>query len=213
MPPQHIHGEPVLEAAVSFVAMWVVMMVPMMLPSLIPMLRRYRHAVASMRATSLAGLTAIVTSGYFAVWTAGGIVAFTLDKALAGIRPALADAFPIAAAAVITMAGAMQCTAWKARQLALCREAPGHGRMLTNDARAAWRHGLCLGIHCSYSCAGLMAILLVVGVMDVRAMVVVTLAITAERIAPAGERVARAIGAVVICGGLLVFARATLTGG
>jgi hypothetical protein len=43
-----------------------------------------------------------------------------------------------------------------------------------------------------------MAILLVVGVMDLRAMATVAAAITLERLAPAGERVARAIGAVSI---------------
>jgi predicted metal-binding membrane protein len=42
---------------------------------------------------------------------------------------------------------------------------------------------------------GLVAILLVIGVMDLRAMAVVAAAITVERLAPAGERVARAIGA------------------
>ncbi len=47
-----------------------------------------------------------------------------------------------------------------------------------------------------------MAILLVIGVMDLRAMALVTAAITVERLAPAGERVARAIGAVVVGGGV-----------
>ena len=62
--------------------------------------------------------------------------------------------------------------------------------------------------HCSHCCAGLMAILLVIGVMDLRAMAVVAAAITVERLAPAGERVARAIGAVVVGAGLVLIARA-----
>jgi predicted metal-binding membrane protein len=53
-----------------------------------------------------------------------------------------------------------------------------------------------------------MAILLVIGVMDLRAMAVVAAAITAERLAPAGERVARATGAAVIGAGLFLIARA-----
>jgi predicted metal-binding membrane protein len=53
-----------------------------------------------------------------------------------------------------------------------------------------------------------MAIQLVIGVMDLRAMAVVTGAITSERLAPAGERVARAIGAVTIGAGLFLIARA-----
>jgi predicted metal-binding membrane protein len=54
-----------------------------------------------------------------------------------------------------------------------------------------------------------MAILLVMGVMDLGAMAVVAVAITAERLAPAGERVARAIGAVAVGAGLFLIARAT----
>jgi predicted metal-binding membrane protein len=36
---------------------------------------------------------------------------------------------------------------------------------LPADAGTAWRHGLRLGLHCSYGCAGLTTILLVIGVM------------------------------------------------
>jgi hypothetical protein len=39
-------------------------------------------------------------------------------------------------------------------------------------------------------------------------MAVVTAAITVERLAPAGERVARAIGAVVVVAGFFLIARA-----
>jgi predicted metal-binding membrane protein len=53
-----------------------------------------------------------------------------------------------------------------------------------------------------------MAILLAVGVMDLRAMAVVAAAISVERLAPAGERVARAIGTVVVGAGWLLIARA-----
>jgi len=105
-------------------------------------------------------------------------------------------------------AGALQLTAWKARQLACCRETPGPGRTLPANAGTAWRHGLRLGLHCSRCCAGLMAILLVIGVMDLRAMAVVAAAITVERLAPAGERVARATGVVFIGAGLFLIARA-----
>ena len=81
-------------------------------------------------------------------------------------------------------------------------------RALPADAETAWRHGLCLELRCGYCCAGLVAILLVIGVMDLRAMAVVAAAITVERLTPAGERVARAIGAVVVGAGLVLIARA-----
>jgi predicted metal-binding membrane protein len=44
--------------------------------------------------------------------------------------------------------------------------------------------------------------------MDLYAMAIVTVAVTAERLAPAGERVARAIGAVVVGAGLFLILRA-----
>jgi hypothetical protein len=44
--------------------------------------------------------------------------------------------------------------------------------------------------------------------MDLRAMGVVAAAVTAERLAPAGEGVARAVGAVVVAAGLFLIARA-----
>lgn len=43
-------------------------------------------------------------------------------------------------------------------------------------------------------------------------MAVVTAAITVERLAPAGERVARAIGAVIVGGGVLLIAPAAAFG-
>ena len=85
---------------------------------------------------------------------------------------------------------------------------PAAGRRPDADAGTAWRHGLRLGLHCSYCCAGLTAILLVIGVMDFRVMAVVAAAITVERLAPAGERIARATGAVVVVAGLFLIMRA-----
>lgn len=187
MSTMSMSGQTWLGAAASFLAMWVVMMVAMMLPSLVPTLWRYSQA-------GLSQLTTLVGVGYFAVWTAFGMVAYLLGLALP-------RATPLAVGVVMLLAGFFQFTAWKARHLACCREAPARGR-------TAWQHGLSLGLHCSQCCVGLMAILLVIGVMNVLAMVVVAAAITVERLAPAGERVARATGAVALGAGLFLIVRA-----
>ncbi len=197
-------------AAGSFLGMWVLMMVAMMLPSLLPMLWRYRRAVGAC-ATRLGRLTTIVAVGYFFVWTLVGLAAFVLGVALAALNmraPELARGVPLAAGVVVLIAGALQFTAWKAHQLACCRAAPARGGILPANAATAWRHGLRLGRHCSNCCAGLTAILLVIGIMDVRAMLVVTAAITAERLAPATGRIAQAIGAIVTAAGLVLIAQA-----
>ncbi|MGH9310991.1 MAG: DUF2182 domain-containing protein [Vicinamibacterales bacterium] len=199
-------------AAASFLGMWVVMMVAMMLPSFAPILWRYREAVGTSGATRADPLTALVGLGYLFVWTAFGMVAFPLGITLAALEmqePALARAVPIAVGVVVTIAGAVQFSAWKARHLACWQASPRSGHTLTTDARAAWRHGVALGLRCASCCANLMTILLVVGVMDLRAMAVVTAAITVERLAPSGERAARAIGIITVAAGLVLISRAT----
>jgi predicted metal-binding membrane protein len=204
-------GHPWLGAAASFIGMWVVMMVAMMLPSLVPTLWRYRQAVGNSGDIRLNWLTALVGIGYFVVWTVFGIVVFPLGATLAEIemqRPALARVVPIAVGVVVAIAGALQFSAWKAHHLACCRERSGRERRLPADAAKAWRQGLRLGLHCTYACAGFTAILLVIGVMDLRVMGLVTVAITAERLAPNRERVARVIGIVMVGVGLLLVARA-----
>ena len=205
MPAQTLLG-----AAANFLGMWVVMMVGMMMPSLVPMLWRYRQAVFRTSETRLGPLTALVGLGYFMVWTLIGLGLFPLGAALASVEmeiPALARAVPLMIALVVLTVGALQFTSWKAHQLACCREVPGP-RTLPSDAGTAWRQGIRFGVHCSLSCANLTAILLAIGVMDLRAMALVAAAITAERLAPAPERVAQAVGAVIIVAGFLLIARA-----
>jgi predicted metal-binding membrane protein len=204
-------GQTWLDAAASFLGVWTAMMASMMLPSLVPMLRRYRRAVGEIGDTRLNALTALVGVGYFSIWTLCGAIVFPLGVALVAIemrQPALARLAPIAVGVVVLIAASLQFSTWKARRLAWCREIPEPGRTMTADARAAWRHGLCFGVHCAESCVGLMTILLVIGVMDFRAMAVVTGAIAAERLAPNGLRAARAIGAVGVGAGVFLIAMA-----
>ncbi len=196
-------------AAVSFLGMWITMMIAMMLPSLVPMLRRYRQAIGGTSETRLDQLTALVGAGYFFVWTLVGMAVFPLGVALATVekqQSALARAVPMAVGVVVLIAGALQFTAWKSHHLACCRGEQDCCRTLRADTDTAWRHGLRFGLHCAYCCAGLTAILLVIGVMNLRAMAIVTAAITAERLAPAGHRVARVIGAVTIAAGVFLIA-------
>lgn len=195
-------------AAASFVGMWVVMMMAMMLPSLVPVLWRYRQAISRINTPRLDLLTVLVGVGYFSVWTLPGVAAFPIGLSLATAEmqhPALARAVPLTVSMVVLVAGLIQLTTWKARQLACCREVSFCPCTAPTDAASALKYGLQLGIRCVYCCAGLTAILLVVDVMDLRAMTVLTVAITLERLLPSGVRVARAIGIVTVCGGLGLF--------
>ena len=180
-------------SAADFLFMWGVMMAAMMLPSLVPVLWYSRQAAGRY----LAGL------GYCLVWAGFGLAVFVMGAASAAALqrlPELAAVVPLAAGLVVMAAGVLQFTAWKAHHLACCRVAPAAG--------AAWRQGLRLGLHCCACSAGPTAILLAVGIMELRAMAVVAAAVTIERLAPDGARAARAIGVVAIGGGLLLIVRA-----
>jgi predicted metal-binding membrane protein len=197
-------GQAWASATVSWLGMWIVMMAAMMLPSLAPMVWRYYEAMTRHGEMRLGRQSALVSMGYLCVWTLLGMAVWPLGVALAEVemqQPALSRAVPTAVGVIVLIAGFYQFTARKAHHLACCRT-------LAPDAISAWRYGIRLGLHCSYSSAGLMAILLVMGVMDLRIMAVVTAAITAERLAPVGERVAQAIGVLAVGAGVLLIARA-----
>jgi predicted metal-binding membrane protein len=211
MPWMRMPGQTWPGVAAGFLSMWVLMMVAMMLPSLVPMLWRYRRALGGWGEARLGRLTTLVALAYFCVWAAFGVGALALGVARAAIEtriPAVGRALPLAVAVLLVIAGLFQFSAWKAHHLACCRTGSAPERRLRADAKTAWRHGLKCGLHCSCSCAGLTAVLLGLGVMDLRVMALVMLATTAERLAPAGERFARAIGAIAVAAGLLLIARA-----
>ncbi len=209
-------GQSRAAAAASFVAMWTVMMAAMMLPSLVPMLRRHWQSVGGAGELPRARATALVAVGYFLVWILLGAAVYPLGSVLMAITmrdAALTRVMPVAAGLVVLAAGTLQFTRWKAHHLACCRgghsrEPLRYGRALPADSLTAIRHGLRLGLHCSQCCAGLTAVLLVNGIMDVPAMVAVTAGITLERLAPAGERIARTIGTIVTVAGVFLIARA-----
>ena len=197
-------------AVATFAGMWAVMMVAMMLPSFVPALWRYRRAVDSVSAPRRNSLTVLVGIGYFSVWTLLGIAAFPLGVALATIEmqhPTLARAAPLTASVVVLLAGLFQFTSWKARQLACCREVTSCPCRALMDAHSAIKYGLRLGVHCTCCCAGMTAILLVINVMDVRAMAALTAAISLERLLPSGTRVACAVGLLTVGVGLGLFLR------
>lgn len=204
-------GQSWLGAAASFLGMWTVMMAAMMLPSLVPALWRYRRSAANAGETQATLLTALAGGGYLLVWTLLGAAVFPLGAVAAAVtmrHAALARSVPVLTPLVVLAAGALQLTRWKARHLACCRrsccrESIGHGGLPARSL-AACRDGLRLGLHCARCCAGLTAVLLVTGIMDVSAMAALTGAITLERLAPAGERVARFIGMLMIGAALLL---------
>jgi predicted metal-binding membrane protein len=194
--------------------MWTVMMMAMMLPSLMPALWRYHQTMGAPSRVALGDprlLTMLAGAGYFFVWMVLGMAVFPLGAVLTELemqQPGLARAVPLMGGIVVLAAGAIQLTGWKARRLACCRDTSCHGSSLRAVPDSAWRHGLRLGLRCTWCCGNLMIIPLVIGVMDLSAMAAVAIAVTVERLAPASERFARAIGVVTCATGVVLIARA-----
>jgi len=197
-------------AAAGYMGMWMAMMVPMMLPSLVPMLAQYRGCVGGASGFRLHGLTVLVGTGYFVVWAALGVAAYAGGAILmaAELRwEAVEGWLPVVAGAVLLVAGGVQLSRWKSRQLARCLEASSCGSPPEPDALSAWTHGLKLGVRCALCCSGLMLALLAMGTMNLCAMALVTLVITAERLAPVPQRVARLAGLAIVAVGAVTIAR------
>jgi predicted metal-binding membrane protein len=180
-----------------------------MLPSFMQMLlsdsRRFRGPYGD----RLGSLTAFAGAGYFIVWGVLGAAVYALGVSLATAEvrwPILARSVPGATGALLLLAGCIQLTAWKTRQLASCRESACAGA-LPGSARNAWEHGLRLGVRCALCCSSFMMVLLVVGVMNLRAMAFVTVAITVERFVPWPERAAPVAGVIVIAAGAIIVVR------
>ncbi|WP_321874852.1 DUF2182 domain-containing protein [Burkholderia cenocepacia] len=205
-------GQSAGRAFAAFAGMWGAMTVTMMLPVLAPMLWCYRQRIGPAAAARSAWLVVVAGAGYFSVWMALGALVFPAGAVLttAAIRlPALARAMPVAAGVVVLAAGALQFSAWKARRLAGCRHAAAHGVHPSRVAVVtAWRYGVRAAIRCGACCGNLMAVALAAGMMDLRVMAVVTVAIAAERAASIGGRVARIVGCGVVAGGMAMIARA-----
>lgn len=183
-------------------AMWAVMMVAMMTPSVIP-------AVAVFAATERRGgrcaRTAAFVGGYLAAWAVFSLAATALQVAL--LRADWIDAMGIAQRGLLTAAlwlgvGAWQFAPWKRACLAHCR-APAEflAAHFRPGVAGAARTGLLHGRYCIGCCWLLMLLLFVGGVMDLRWVAVLTLAVLVEKVAPRPNLVRIAIGAAALVAG------------
>jgi predicted metal-binding membrane protein len=199
-----------LGAAGIFAVMWLAMMVAMMLPSTMPMLLLYRRA-ADLRGTKHVGQAMFVLGGgYFFVWTLFGVLVYVIGVFLA--RGAMhsdvfSRAFPFAGGLALCIAGIYQLTPWKTACLKHCRDP----LTLVADNLDRGRFGaLRIGIHhgafCAACCWALMLIQLVLGVMNLAAMVAVAVVIALEKLLPRGQWLARAAGLVAIGAGIIIAA-------
>ena len=197
-------GQSWAEAAGAFLGMWMVMTLVMMGPVLGRALWRYGRCVPAASTARVGALAMVVSAVYLLVWGWTGLAVYTAGAWLAVMElryPPIARLVPLASALLLAVAGALQFTAWKERQLGRCLDACNPSIAFPPGARGAWRHGRRLGWHCAVCCAPLTAAMLTLGVMDLRVLGVATIAVAAERLAPAARPFARLNGVAMLAAG------------
>lgn len=192
-------------SAATFVGGWIVMMAAMMLPAVAPVVGLY--ATAARR--GLVAALPIFVAGYLAVWAVTAIPAYAVARA---VNDPLMEGRPWVArlaGGTLLAAAAYQLTPLKAVCLRHCRSPLSFflGRRTSlRGRRAAITAGAGHGLYCLGCCWALMAVLVVLGGMQLAWALALAIVITVEKRARWGPAFARvtALGAAGLGIALLV---------
>ncbi|MET8571457.1 DUF2182 domain-containing protein [Streptomyces sp. NPDC004783] len=184
-----------------FLALWVTMMAAMMLPSMAPVALTWVRGIG--RRSSgwrRAGRTLEFVGGYLLVWTAFGLLAY----AALALTGDLVDDHPAAGrwigAVAFLLAGLYQLGPLKNVCLRHCRDPMSQlvryagFRQPARDLRVGVHHGT----YCVGCCAGLMVVLVPLGMMNVAAMAGLAVVIFVEKLWSRGPLLARSVGVVLL---------------
>ncbi len=180
-----------------FLLLWVTMMAAMMLPSMAPVALTWVRAIG--RSTSgwlRAARTAQFVGGYLLVWTAFGLLAYGALALTGDLVDDHPDAGRWIGAVAFLLAGLYQLGPLKNVCLRHCRDPMGHlihysgFRPPARDLRVGAHHGA----YCVGCCAGLMVVLVPLGVMNVAAMAGLAVVIFAEKLFSRGPLLSRLVG-------------------
>ncbi len=199
-------GVMAMMSAALFLVTWLVMMVAMMFPSVAPMTLAFASVTRSRGEGYLP--TALFVLGYILVWMASGLVPLAVLQAVNQIWMTPPSWLPRVGGAVIILAGIYQFTPLKDTCLRACRSPLGF--IITHDfgggLPAAGRAGAWHGFYCLGCCWALMAVLAVIGLMNIAWMAVIAAVFYIEKNVRFGELLPRAIGVACVVAGLAVIA-------
>lgn len=188
-----------------FMSMWLTMMVAMMFPSVAPMVLAHRMVVLKRGEGNIPTLAFVV--GYLGVWTAIGLVPLAGLLSFQALAPHLnSRLLEIGAGGALVLAGLYQFTPWKSYCIKGCRTPMGF--ILTHDfgggARAAFQAGVSHGLYCLGCCWALMAVLVIVGLMNLAWMAVIAVVFLLEKNWRHGVAVSKVAGLAVLALGIAV---------
>ncbi|MBI3881618.1 MAG: DUF2182 domain-containing protein [Verrucomicrobia bacterium] len=196
--------------------MWAEMMVAMMLPTAAPMVLTFALVNRKRREQERPYVSAAVfLSGYLVVWTFFSAVLAAAQWALHGaalLSPMMASTSAWLGGGLLMAAGIFQFTPWKHACLAHCRSPLDFIMTGWREGRAgAFRMGVEHGAYCTGCCWVLMALLFVLGVMNVLWIAALTALVLVEKAMPRGALFGRVTGvALVVWGAWLLVGAAKL---
>jgi predicted metal-binding membrane protein len=189
--------------------MWAIMMVGMMLPSAAPMILLYDRVRERQeaRGASLAA-TGVFALGYLIAWSLFSLGAtaaqWTLEQA-ALLSPMMASASPWLGGGLLIAAALYQWTPLKHACLLHCRSPILFlGHHWRPGSSGALRMGLHHGLYCIGCCWVLMALLFVVGVMNLLWIALLALFVLLEKVLAQGELFSRLSALLLAGAGALV---------
>ncbi len=200
-----------VELLLTFV-MWSIMMVAMMVPSAAPMILLFATINRKRRQQDRPHVaTGIFLAAYLLVWTLFSVFATLAQWGLhsaALLSPMMVSTNHILGGTLLIAAGVFQWTPLKHACLAHCR-APFE--FLMSDWRegtgGAFVMGLKHGTYCLGCCWSLMALLFVVGVMNLLWVAAIALFVLVEKAAPGGPVIGRATGALLVVAGITLLSQ------
>ena len=198
-----------------YIVFWGVMMVAMMFPSVAPMVvlfstiaRRKQEQDAQTSSSHPSPSVWIFVAGYTLLWTLTGGVAYAGDLAMQSLPhafPSLRTYGSVIGGATLIIAGLYQLTPLKYLCLTQCRSPFGFlVQHWQEGARGAFRMGFHHGAYCLGCCWSLMAVMFVMGTMNLVWMGILSLVIFVEKIVPQGLNMGKAVGVGLIGLGLLM---------
>jgi predicted metal-binding membrane protein len=196
-----------------FLLAWVAMMIAMMFPTAAPMIVMFGTVAAGKQQRAQHFVpTWVFVSAYLTVWVGFGVVAYAAAAGLSALAmqsPWLVTNAPRFGGAILAVAGLYQLSPLKNLCLSTCRSPLSFVLTSWRDGYVgAFVMGLKHGAYCLGCCWLLFAILFPLGVMNIAAMVGLTLLIFAEKSLPWGSAIARVAGVALVAYGAVVLVTA-----
>ena len=189
--------------------MWAEMMVAMMVPTVAPTVLLFAQLNRKRREQERPYVsTAVFLSGYLAAWTLFSLAIAVAQWALHGaalLSPLMDGRSAWLGGGLLLAAGVFQFTPWKHACLRHCRSpldflVTGWREGRWGAFTMGWRNGA----YCTGCCWVLMALLFVLGVMNVLWVAAITALVLAEKALPRGALIGRGAGVVMVSWGAWV---------